>query len=224
MLAPWESHNNGSASKILCRMGYTGGGLGRHGEGITSPIDISSGTRLHRNGIGSPPRVENKVHPWPPGTTLIAGDSILCGVDESRLERYNAKVRAFKGASIDDMYDYLKPLLMKNPSVVVLHVGTNDVPTKSCDEIYKELRNLEEYIEMTVPRVKVYFSTPTVRTDNTKANATLVNVTKKLKKLCLNLVTNDNIIPIGVGKRGLHLNEKGSGRLALNYIDLMRRV
>ena len=122
------------------------------------------------------------------------------------------------------MYDYLKPLLAKKPSYVILHVGTNDATTKTCDEILKELRNFEEYIEMAVPKTRVFFSTPTLRTDNRKANAVLINITENLKKSCFNIVENGNIISAGLGKRGLHLNEKGSGRLALNYINLMKRV
>ena len=205
-------------------MGYRGGGLGIRGEGITVPIATPSAKNTHRNGIGSPPRVQNQIHPWPPGTTLIVGDSILWGVDEAKLERYNAKVRAFKGARVDDMYDYLKPLLAKKPSFVILHVGTNDAPMKTSEEIYRELRNLEEYIEMVLPKARVFFSTPTLRTDDGKANAILQKVSGNLKKSCVNIVENENIISMGIGKRGLHLNEKGSGRLALNFINLMKRV
>ena len=71
---------------------------------------------------------------------------------------------------------------------------------------------------------RVYFSTPTLRTDNGKANMILSKVSENLKKSSANLVENDNINAMGIGKRGLHLNEKGSGRLALNFINLMKRV
>ena len=47
---------------------------------------------------------------------LIAGDSLLYGVDEQRLSnKYNVKVRCFPGATISDMFDYLKPLFKNNP-------------------------------------------------------------------------------------------------------------
>ena len=36
------------------------------------------------------------------------------------------KVRNFPGLAVRDMYDYVKPLLRKRPSHVLLHVGTND--------------------------------------------------------------------------------------------------
>ena len=54
-------------------------------------------------------------HPFPKGTCLIVGDSILAGIDEHRLSTGKKKVqgRYFPGARTDDMYDYMKPLLRK---------------------------------------------------------------------------------------------------------------
>ena len=76
---------------------------------------------------------------------------------------------------------------------------------------------------MVLPKAKVFFSTPTLRNDDGKANAILQKVSSNLKKSYVNIVENDNIITMGIGKRGLHLNEKGSGRLALNFINLIKR-
>ena len=41
----------------------------------------------------------------------------------------NRKVKApiFSGVTTRDMYDYLKPLLNKNPDSIILHVGTNNL-------------------------------------------------------------------------------------------------
>ena len=52
-------------------------------------------------------------HPFPKGTCLIVGDSILAGIDENRLStgKHKVKVRYFPGARTDDMYDYMKSLL-----------------------------------------------------------------------------------------------------------------
>ena len=54
-------------------------------------------------------------HPFPQGTCLIVGDSMLAGIDKNRLKsgKHKVKVRYFPGASKDDMYDYMKPLLQK---------------------------------------------------------------------------------------------------------------
>ena len=59
----------------------------------------------------------NTIHKWPSHTILVASDSMLQNLDERRLckNNFNVKVRAFRGSTINDMYDYLKPLLRKEP-------------------------------------------------------------------------------------------------------------
>jgi hypothetical protein len=51
---------------------------------------------------------------WPAGTTLIFEDSMLGGMEESRLGP-KRKVRSFPGANIADMFQYIVPLLQKKP-------------------------------------------------------------------------------------------------------------
>ena len=81
---------------------------------------------------------------WPPHTILIASDSMLQNVDETRLckNKYNVKVRAFRGSVIHDMYDYLTPLLRKKPEYVILHVSTNDCVNLSSKKVMQDLLNL----------------------------------------------------------------------------------
>ena len=68
------------------------------------------------------------VHSWPKNTILIAGDSMINGINEKRISTNfkSVKVRCFSGATIDDMYFNLIPLLKKKPATLVLHVGTNN--------------------------------------------------------------------------------------------------
>ena len=39
-----------------------------------------------------------------------------------------------------------------------------------------------------------------------------------------NIIRNDNIDGSCLSKGGLHLNDKGSGRLAMNFLSLIRRL
>ena len=170
-------------------------------------------------------RVENINHVWPNNTVLITGSSILNVIDEQRLnKKFNVKVRPFPGAYVDDMYDYLAPLLKKKPSIVILQIGSNDSTEKNSSEIFEEISNLKDHIESVLPNVKLYVSCPVLGVDNPKANLTLVNLGKQLQSIFSNVIINDNIDTSCLGRKGLHLNPKGSGRMASNFISLMRRL
>ena len=232
--AMWEKHSKGFGSKMLKKMGYDGKGLGRDGDGIIHPVTITNKIKFNNDDeeavntnqehVKKIRRVINNVHLWPNGTTLITGSSILLGVEESRLQKYNVKIRPFPGATVDDMFDYLIPLLKKQPSYIILQIGSNDSPSKTCDEIANEILNLKSFIHSALPNAKVFISCPVIRTDNKKANNTLRELDTVLKNTTKDIVTNDNIDSTCLGKRGLHLNPKGSGRLAINFISLMRRL
>lgn len=225
-LAPWELYSTGFGSKILNKLGYNGGGLGKNENGIVKPISISSGMKhfsLDNTTTNKKRRVNNNVHCWPKGTTLITGSSIIMGIEESRLRKYKAKVRPFPGACIDDLYDYLEPLLKKKPTNMILQIGSNDATFKSASQILNEIINLKVYIEHMVPGITIYLSSPVVRFDNKTANSTLRELGMLFENFN-NIIFNDNIDSSCIGKKGLHLNPRGSGRLAINFISVMRRL
>ena len=59
--------------------------------------------------------------------TVIAGDSIINHLQGWRLSDTNNHVvlKSFSGATIEDMEDYLKPVIRKELESTVLHIGTN---------------------------------------------------------------------------------------------------
>ena len=61
---------------------------------------------------------------WRRGTTLIVGGSLIYGLDESRLK--NCKVHVFPGASIEDMYYNIVPLIRRKPTTIIIHAGANN--------------------------------------------------------------------------------------------------
>ena len=85
---------------------------------------------------------------WRTNTTLIVGDSIISGIDQQRLSVKVGivKVRSFLGATISDMYDYIKPLLKKAPYIVTLSVGTNDAPNSTSRAILDNMLSLKSFI------------------------------------------------------------------------------
>ena len=146
------------------------------------------------------------------------------GLNEKKLRKYNAKVRAFPGASVDDMFDYLVPLLKKKPDNIILHIGSNDAPFKTANAIANEITSLMSFIKKELPGVKIYISNPVIRLDDKKANNTLLKLADLFKQMEYDIILNDNVDANCLGKRGLHLNPKGSGRLAINFISVMRRL
>ena len=44
-------------------------------------------------------------------------------------------IRTFPGACIEDMDHYVKPSLSKNPKKVIIHAGTNKIPTDEPESI-----------------------------------------------------------------------------------------
>ena len=215
---------------MLKKMGYGGKGLGKTGDGIIYPVAIKGKTTFDPIDesddklIPEHTKKNNNPHKWPKGTTLITGSSIISGITENRLKKYKAKVRPFSGAMVSDMYHYLQPLLKKMPAYVILQIGSNDSPLKTFEEIASEIADLKTFITDILPDTKVFISCPVLRIDNMKANRTLRDLDAYLKSSSVDIIINDNIDGSCLGKRGLHLNPKGSGRLATNYISLMRRL
>ena len=82
-----------------------------------------------------PDEIQKKVaQKWNRGTVLIIGDSMLTGIYEGRLQiRNSVKLRPFSGAPKEDMRSYVIPLLNKEPSVIIRHVGTNDSTENGID-------------------------------------------------------------------------------------------
>ena len=68
----------------------------------------------------------------------------------------------------------------------------------------------------------VSISSLVTRNDNTCANITITRVNVMLNELGVQIVNNDNIGIGHLGEKGLHLNKRGVGRLALNLISHIR--
>ena len=167
---------------------------------------------------------DNKhVRKWPKNTILIATDSMFNQIDENRLsKKYNVKVRAFSGATIENMYWYLQPLLAKEPDYLLLHVGSNNCLTHTADEILSDLLKLKQHIENTLPNCSVILSQPIIRCDNQKAAKIINEFISKFNYLDVLTLDNSNIVREQLGKKGLHLNDQGTRQLAMNIISLIR--
>ena len=162
-----------------------------------------------------------KIHTWPSDTVLVTGDSINSGLRENKFDGPGKiKVRSFPGATILDMKDHIKPLMRKKPAKIILHVSTNEAGDLNADEILADLLDLKKDIKTQLQTCQVIISLPTLRLDNKKANKTLVALKQKIRSLHLVHVDNDNINEGDLsGPQKLHLNFKGTEKLANNFVD-----
>ena len=149
------------------------------------------------------------------------GDSALNGIQVT-LMGPRSKLRVFPGAFVRDFHHLAISLLEKKPSYIVIMAGTNDAITKTSEVILVELLQLKSFIESALLGCKGAISCPTDRFDDSKARLTILHLRRKLNNLQIPLILNDNIRDVDIGKKGLHLNERGSGRLAVNFMSYMR--
>jgi len=167
--------------------------------------------------------VKETTHKWKKGTVLIIGDSMISGLDEKRLSAQGMiKVRTFPGSKVEDLMDYVKPLFKKDPSKILIHVGTNNSTNETSREIIDKLLILKNHIKLSLPKCTVLMSNIIDRFDNAKAAITIKNFNQHLNELSVEIVENSNIGRDCLGKKGLHLNRKGSGKLAINILNKLR--
>ena len=78
---------------------------------------------------------------------IIAGDSIIKDLNGRMMSRKNnVKIHCFPGSTTEDMTDFVKLLLKKNPSYFIFHVGTNDLSCNSPDKIVDSINSLVEIV------------------------------------------------------------------------------
>ena len=111
------------------------------------------------------------AHPWPKNTILIAGGSMINGINEKRISTNfkSVKVKFFSGAMIEVMYFNLILLIRKKPATLVLHVGTNNSSNEASFQIYNKLLNLVYFIKENNLNCHVVLSSPINRLDDGKA-------------------------------------------------------
>ena len=152
---------------------------------------------------------------------------MILGINEKRSsKKYPVKVCPFPGASANDMHHYLRPLLQKCPDTVILHVGTNNCVNESSSIVLDKILNLKTFIQNSLPQSKVIISNVINRNDEAslKASLTVENLNNNLNSLKLDIVDNSTIGKECLGKKGLHLTKRGTGKLAINFIDKIRSL
>ena len=171
------------------------------------------------------PATPDSPRTWREGTVLIAGDSMISGLDGTRMSyRRKVLVKSDGGCNIQELQHHLDAWLPKRPSTVILHIGTNESPSKTSNQIYNELLDLKKWIA-SKSRARVIFSIPICRFDDAKATLTVKQLQGKLLKSGeLEVIDNSNIGSDLLGRKKLHFNFRGTKQLAVNIIQKLKSL
>ena len=158
---------------------------------------------------------------WKKNTVLIVGDSMLNNIDERTLsKRYTTKVRCFRGSTVSDLHDYIKPLLRKKPDKIILVIGTNDIQNEAVADVLKGIKSLMDMILNELPNCHVAVSEIIRRAGKSVAtiNGKINECNSGLKSMNVDILRQQNILPDHINHGGLHLNRSGDRQLAMNII------
>ena len=163
----------------------------------------------------------------------VVGDSMLKRMSAYDIRKkcrdVNSFVRPFIGATIEEMHDYIKPVLRKKPDVIILHIGTNNLDDPSYEGEEAVIDELHEFlgkIQEELPNVIIILSLPTCRKDSYNGRVKYFNT--KLIDYCreylINYIPNDNINFNHLNRGKLHLNIDGSKVLCSNISSFINFI
>ena len=107
------------------------------------------------------------------------------------------KILIFPGATIEDMYHNLVPILEINSCRSILHVAKNNAESFA-------------FISEKCPQCQTIFLTPSIRSDKTKANVMVRQLTNHILQLKTDVVENRDIKDRCIGRKKLQLDFFGT--------------
>ena len=139
----------------------------------------------HKNYLQSKSLERNK-------NVAVIGDSIQSGLKEELLpnKKHQTKVRYCRGATIEDMFDYVKLILKRKPNYVVLQVGGNNVKDMTSRKILDKLIQLKTAVLDPDENCKFILSQPMTRVDDYKACLTISKLNDLQEKLNIPIIKN----------------------------------
>ena len=120
------------------------------------------------------------------------------------------KVKSFSGATVNDMEDYLKPVLRKEPNKIILHVGTNDLKSVPANRVAEGIANLVTQIKEESPATSIVISSILPRSDNADLSAKALEVNRLTKSIRSKnkwgFIEHKTVNKSCLNSLGLHLN------------------
>ena len=152
------------------------------------------------------------------GSDVIAiGDSLIKNIQPRKLTKKKVHKYTFPGKTADEIENEINLDSFKAiPSHVIIHAGTNNLPTESATVCTNKIEKLAAKVKNQFPYSKIRLSGLTVRHD-IDVSKKIVDVNKGLGLICAKLnisfIDNSTIDDTCLNRSRLHLNEKGSAIL-----------
>ena len=160
---------------------------------------------------------------------LLLSDSILGNIKIRKFNRDllngHAYKKYFPGAKPSEIAYYCIPILEKDKfDVVVIHAGTNCLYDEDVNNISIDLLNLVKICQDRGVN-QVLVSGITFRYNFTRKVTELNDIIhSKEETYGFKFINNDNISSNDIGMDNLHLNQSGTGKIALNTADAINTL
>lgn len=170
--------------------------------------------------INSTPKINSKMV-----STVVMGDSIVKHTD-MHLKKHGMAVVCKPGIRIDQLSNFITNLTDIGTNHLIIHVGTNDIKkARTPDDIMDKINSLIVKTKIAFPTVTITISGVVQRRDEDPRYVNAVNdsirwISEKLG--CHFIDPNSGLTDQDLGKDGLHLNRRGSKKLADLFIQQHR--
>ena len=154
---------------------------------------------------------------------VIIGDSMIKYVN-GRETSSSVKIRSHPGATTEDLIDYVRPTARKNPKMMVIHSGTNDLTYKvnTLQKIRKVINAIKE--NYLINEIEIVLSS-VIHRDDQDLEDEINKLNKKLENLCkgkgMRFIDNSNIKSSSLNRSKLHLNKSGTALLTKNLAKII---
>ena len=152
----------------------------------------------------------------------IVGDSMIKNINPRKLSRKRVNKFTFPGKRAEEIASEVKNINVQlHPTHVIIHTGTNNLPTDTGDQCIKNIKGLCSSIKEKFPMAKLGVSSIILRKD-IEVSSKMYQVNEDLKRLCnesgFSFIDNSIIDESGLNNSNLHLSAKGSALLATRFI------
>ena len=95
---------------------------------------------------------------------MLLSVTMLNGIGAKRLSRRHANIKAFhvSGTRIEDINQYIIPIIKKQPDYLILHVRTNDATANRSKKTVNDLLILKSNISKLLSSCRIVLSKPII--------------------------------------------------------------